>query len=339
MDKNKQLIVMNSEEKIKKIMAEMEQIGRKACEVAIDTVTKEEYGCEVIHEAINYFMRELWGNFQHPALLAIACEAVGGNPDDTTLVGAALVLLTGAADIHDDIIDKSKMKGSKATLYGKFGKDVALLVGDALLFEGLMLLNTACEDFPKEKGKTIKEIIKKGFFELGAAETLESTLKGNWNINPEELLEVIKKKAAVAEATARAGAVIGDATPEEVENWGEIGRILSILSNIRDEFVDMFEAEELKNRRSNECLPLPMLYAMRNPEAKERIVCLLKKKEVTDDDAVEVADVVLETKEAQRLKDEMQSLIEEGNKLLNKYKKYKNIDMVRDLLKSTLNDL
>ena len=45
-------------------------------------------------------------------------------------MSAALVLLTGAADIYDDIIDKSKVKSTKPTAYGKFSQDAVLLAGD-----------------------------------------------------------------------------------------------------------------------------------------------------------------------------------------------------------------
>jgi geranylgeranyl pyrophosphate synthase len=329
---------MSSEEKIKKISKEMEQLGRKAYEIAKETVMKEKFEYEPLHEAISLFIQE-WRNFHHPALLAIACEAVGGNPEKTALVGAAVVLLTGAADLHDDIIDKSKTKGLKETVLGRFGEDMSLLVGDALLFEGVTLLNRACDDFPKEKGKIIKDFIKSGFFELGIAEAKESSLKGKWNITPEEFLNIMKMKAAVAEATARVGAVIGEATLEVIEDWGKIGRILGMLSNIRDEFVDIFEAEELRNRRENECLPLPLLYAMRDPKAKEKIIILLKKRDLTDDYAMEVANIVLKTKEVQKLRAEMESLIENGYNLLSKYGKREKIDLLRNLLRLALSDL
>lgn len=329
---------MSSKETIKKILKEMERLGRRAYEIAKETVMKEKFEYEPLQEAIDYFMQE-WRNFHHPALLAIACEAVGGNPEKTALVGAALVLLTGAADLHDDIIDKSKTKGSKETVLGRFGDDISLLVGDTLLFEGTTLLNKACNDFPKEKGKIIEDLIKRGFFELGIAEAKESNLKGKWNITPEEFLNIMKMKAAVAEATARVGAVIGDATFDVLEDWGKIGRILGMLSNIRDEFVDIFEAEELRNRRDNECLPLPLLYAMRDPKAKEKITVLLRRRDLTDDYAMEVADIALKTKEVQNLMAEMQSLIEEGNDLLSKYGKRGQINLLRNLLRLALSDL
>ena len=328
---------MSSKEAIKKISKEMERLGRRAYEIAKESAMKEKFEYKPLHEAINYFM-EGWRNFHHPALLAITCKAVGGHPEKTASVGAALVLLTGAADLHDDIIDKSKTKGSKETVFGRFGEDMSLLAGDALLFEGVTLLNMACDDFPKEKSNIIKDLIKSGFFELGIAEAKESSLKGKWNISPEEFLNIVKKKAAVA-AAARVGAVIGDATPAMVEDWGQIGRILGMLSNIRDEFVDIFEAEELRNRRDNECLPLPLLYAMRDPKAKKKIVTLLKKRDLTDDHAMEVAEIVLETKEVQKLKAEMQNLIEKGNNLLNKYRKCKEVNLLRNLIRLALSDL
>lgn len=95
-------------EKVEKLL---EERGRKAYEVAKEEILREEIEYEPVRDALEYFIGELWHNFQHPALLSLACKSVGGKPEDTTLIGAALVLLTGAADIHDDLIDQSKTKG------------------------------------------------------------------------------------------------------------------------------------------------------------------------------------------------------------------------------------
>ena len=71
-----------------------------------------------------------------PALFSLVCEAVGGDPDITMPIAISITLISGAIDIHDDIIDQSKTKGDQPTVFGKFGKDIALLVGDALMFKG-----------------------------------------------------------------------------------------------------------------------------------------------------------------------------------------------------------
>jgi geranylgeranyl pyrophosphate synthase len=84
----------------------------------------------------SYFIEETWPNTHHPALMALSCKAVNGNVNKTHHTSAAVVLLTGAADLHDDIIDKSKRKGNKQTAYGKFDIELVLLTGDMLLFQG-----------------------------------------------------------------------------------------------------------------------------------------------------------------------------------------------------------
>lgn len=324
---------------VKKILAEMETLGRGSYEIAKETIIKEKFEYNPLNEALSYFMQG-WRNFHHPALLAIACEAVGGEPEKTTLIGAALVLLTGAADIHDDIIDKSKTKGPRATLYGKFGEDLSILVGDALLFEGFMLLQKACEDLPREQAKAVQELVKKGFFELGIAEAKETSLKGNWRVTPEEYLFLVKRKAAVAEATASIGALIAGASHQEVETWGKVGRILGMLMSIKDDFVDMFEAKELENRRYNECLPLPILYAMRDSKAREKIIRILKKRKLTRKDAVNVASIVMATENVQKFKTELQNLVMEVTNLLRKYEgRSRNIKLLTKLSELAISDL
>src|SRR5665647_614070 len=67
-----------------------------------------------------------------PAIMSISWEAAGGINQDISAFGEAIVLLTGAADLHDDVIDKSILKGSNETVFGKFGLNVAILAGDIL---------------------------------------------------------------------------------------------------------------------------------------------------------------------------------------------------------------
>ena len=321
-------------EKVKKLL---EERGRKAYEVAKEEILNEEIGHKPVRDALEYFIEELWHNFQHPALLSLTCESVGGKPEDTTFIGAALVLLTGAADIHDDIIDQSETKGSKPTVFGKFGRDMALLVGDALLLKGFTLLGKACEDFPKKRGREIINLVKDAFFEIGVAEAKEASLRGNWDLAAEEYLDIIRMKAAIAEVTARIGAILGGGNSKEINALTHYGRTLGILMTIRDDFIDLFEVDELRNRAENECLPLPVLYAFRNTRKKSEIVRLLRKDKITEEQTEEILDLVLDMNEVQEVKKEMQLLIKKEENLSSHIGRNKNI--LKLLLQSTLEDL
>lgn len=307
---------MSSKKSMEKVKKLLEERGRKAYEAAKEEILGEEIGYEPVRDALQYFIEELWHNFQHPALLSLTCESVGGKPEDTTFIGAALVLLTGAADIHDDIIDQSETKGSKPTVFGKFGRDMALLVGDALLLKGFTLLSKACEGLPRKQGERIMELVREAFFEIGVAEAKEASFKANWDLAPEEYLDIIRMKAAIADVTARIGAIVGGGSSDEIKALGKYGRTLGILATIRDDYIDVFEPYELKNRAKNECLPLPILYAFRDKKVKTNIINVLGKRELSEDDAHEIVEVITETKDIQALEKEIQVFLESGIKSL-----------------------
>lgn len=330
---------MSSNKLMEKVKKSLEKRGRNAYEAAKKEILNEEIKYEPIRDALQYFIQELWRNFQHPALLSLTCESVGGKPENTTPIGAALVLLTGAADIHDDIIDQSETKGSKPTVFGKFGRDIALLAGDALLLKGFTLLSKACESLAKKQRETIVNLVREAFFEIGIAEAKETSYKGNWDLAPEEYLDIIKMKAAIADVTARIGAIVGGGSSDEIEALGKYGRTLAILSTIRDEFIDVFELNELKNRAENECLPLPVLYASRDKKVKNKIINILRKKELSEDDAYEIVETIMETQDMQALKTEMQVFLENGIKPLKVIENRKMKSTLEKMLHAMVEDL
>jgi len=327
----------------KKLMEQVKEVfvkhGSESFEIAKNAILCEEIGYEPIREALRYFMEDIWSDVQHPALLSLACEAVGGNPKATTHVGAAITLLTGAADIHDDIIDQSKTKASKPTLYGKFGKETAILVGDALIFEGLTLLHEACEKLPKKQKQAILDLTRQAFFELGSAEAKETTLKRKLDLNPEEYFPIIERKAAVGEMTMKIGAVLGGGTAKQTDALGHYGRTLGILMTIRDDFIDVFEPDELQNRVRNEVLPLPLLYAFKDPQTKNEITPILLQKDITEDDAQRIVSTMLDSKEVKSLKQKMQSTVNVEARKLDSIENRRVRTFMKSLLKSSLEDI
>jgi geranylgeranyl pyrophosphate synthase len=330
---------MTREKKMmERVRALLKERGRRALEISEQSILEERIEYEPLREALRYFIKETWSDVPHPALLSLACEVVGGNSEETTKVGAALALLAGAADIHDDIIDKSTVKGSKPTVFGKFGKDIALLAGDALLLKGVYMLNEASENLSRSKRQAILELTKQAFFGISSAEAQEAGFKGKLDLSGQEYLENIKRKAAVAEATAKIGATLGNGSSDEIEKLGNYGKTLAILMTIRDQFIDVFEPDELKNRAERECLPLPILFVFQDRRKKDKIERLLEKGDtMTQKDADKIVDIVMASKEIKKLQREMWSLIKEGIQQLSFAKK--ESANLRMLLESTVEDL
>jgi len=276
----------SQEEIMEQVQKILEERGRKALEMARQTILQEEIECKEVREALKYFMTEYWHDLARPALLSLACEAVGGDPEITTPIAIPMTLISGAIDIHDDIIDQSKVKGSRPTVLGKFGKDIAILVGDALLFKGFTLLHKAVEKgIPAEKVAVIVDIIKRTFFELGDAEALELQFRGQMDIAPEEYLHVVRKKAADVEAHTRISAVLGNGTGREIEALGEYGRLLGMLIILRDDLIDIHDCKEFIHRVKKEHFPLPLLYALKSSsEIRSELASIFPKVKITKKD-------------------------------------------------------
>ncbi|MQY62432.1 hypothetical protein GH146_04005 [archaeon] len=269
---------ISQEEITEQLLKLLEERGKKALELARKTVLEEKIESKEVQEALKYFMTEYWHDVTRPALLSLVCEAVGGDPDITTPIAISMTLISGAIDIHDDIIDQSETKGSRPTVFGKFGKDMALLVGDALLFKGFNLLYKAVEKgVPAEQIAVISDIIKRTFFELGDAEALELQFRGRTDVTPEDYLCVVRKKAADVEAYTRISAIVGGGSGEEIEALGEYGRLLGMLVILRDDMIDMLDLEETIHRIKKEHLSLVIVYALQKPEMQSILKSLLKK--------------------------------------------------------------
>jgi len=263
----------------------LEEKGRESLEAAKKLVLEENIECGEIREALQYFMKQYWQDLTTPTLLSLSCEAVGGHSEDVRSTAVPLIMISGAIDIHDDIVDRSKTKDGRATVVGKFGQEIALLVGDFLLGKGFILLNNACEGMGNTKFSLIMENIKNAFSELADAESLEILLQRKKTVKPDEYLHVVRKKAADVEGLMKVGAIIGGGSAEEIKTLGKYGRCLGTLSILRDDFIDLMDFEELRHRIRYECLPFPLLYALRNMAA-DSVMPLLSVRKKKDVDSI-----------------------------------------------------
>jgi geranylgeranyl pyrophosphate synthase len=279
-------------------------------------------------QALRYFARVTLRNPLpiFPALASISCEAVGGNMEAILPFAQALVLISGAADIHDDVIDQSPIKRRKQTVMGKFGANIAILSGDTLLVEGFKDLIDATEPLPPEQSKEIRRLVSDAVAEICSAEALEIKMHRKFDIDPDDFLEVFHLKAVVPEVAMKIGAIIGKGSEKDVTLLGHYGRIFGVNSLIIEEFADLLTIDELSSRYKNECLPLPVIYAFQNSIAKEALLPMLEMESLDKRNHQKVVNIVLDSEEIKSLiellirntKDEIGSLSNFSEKIRGK---------------------
>ena len=292
MNKAKKGSKPKSDELLKQVKKLCEKEGTKGWKLAQETMLSHKTCAAQLQEAINYIMIEYKPEFFRPAVLSLCSEAVSGDPDNTVPFGASLVLLARAIGIHDDIIDRLKIRNKRRTLFGKFGINIALILSDVLLFEGFTLMRKNSElEVSQQAMNEILETIDRIWFEQSEGEIFEIQSRKQENATPQACLAKISMRSSELEAITRIGGILGGGSQREINNLGKFGRSLGIISLLRDEIIDMLEFDVLRHRIRSESLPLPVIYAMQNFKARSKIMLLLSKRKLTVADLKKISKV------------------------------------------------
>jgi len=287
--------------------------GKFALEEASKRILQSQQSTHTISDALNYYAKTILPRVLpiFPALTYLSCKAAGGNPEKTKPLASAMTLITASGDIHDDIIDKSTQKFGTKTVFGKYGSDVTLLAGDALLIQGVTALQNACNPLSTEQKEKINSLITEAMLEIAKAESIEISLRKKTYVRPQQFFEVIMMKAGIAELHCKVGGIVAAADAEDLENLASCGRLIGALSTSKEEFVDLLNPSELEHRIKCELPPYPMLCALQNKTLKKQIAARKKKTGLSRTDLQFVAEAVMDCVEVRKLKAELRQLGEE----------------------------
>jgi geranylgeranyl pyrophosphate synthase len=316
---------MSSDSIIEKALGIIEARGRNALEDACQELLQSKFEGGMLSGALHYYAKFIFPRVLpiFPALISLSCELVGGKPEKTRSLGAAMMLITASGDVHDDIIDRSTHKFRRKTVFGKYGNDIALLVGDALLVQGMLLFQERCESLDYSQRTLISNLIGQSFFEISKAEAIESNLWKKSHRTRNEYYEIIRLKGSVAELQCRIGGILGNADEKELDSLADYGRAVGILSTMKDEFLDILSFSELQHRFKNELPPYPIFCALQNELLKKQINPIIEKSAFSRKNLKIIVNLVLKSKEVQKIKMDLKSLGEnelKNNILLKKPK-------------------
>jgi geranylgeranyl pyrophosphate synthase len=283
-----------SDEKLIKLM---EQRSKKVLErfeqAAVSGVT-----CPELLSILEY-LKSYWKEKLRPALTSFSCEAVGGKPEMAEEAGLMFTLAAAGTQIHDEIIDNSSRSHLRRTIFGIYGVDNSLLVGDLLLVKAWTILNAIIKknrqpiriaDIIGSYGMLSIKICEAELMEISCRRRLDTDLKDYekkflWMIN------------ADLEACAKAGAILGDGSDSQVQALAEVGRRLGFMIGLKDDIKDSLNLEgNLQHRLKYESVPLPILFAAKSSQEKHlRIQSILEKSSMYSSDVAELLEMCFET--------------------------------------------
>ena len=183
------------------------------------------------------------GKRLRPVMSMIACEAVKGDIINVIPLSIALELIHNFTLVHDDIMDKSKLRRGKPAVHIRYGEPTAIIAGDLLYTKAFESMHK----IPKDE-KTFKNV-EYGLIdcirEICEGQQLDMEFEKRHNVTEEQYLEMIRKKTSVFfQYAAEAGAILGGADREEINALNEYGLSLGLGFQIWDDYLDISSNEE-----------------------------------------------------------------------------------------------
>lgn len=215
-----------------------------------------------ISDVVKYIL-ETNGKQLRPMLVFLTAK-VCGRITPATYHGAVTVeLLHTASLVHDDVIDESKFRRNKPSANAVFDNTRSVLIGDFLLSSALL-------QSVETNNLEIVKIVSELGHSLAEGELNQFALANDIIIDESSYYEVINNKtASLLRGCCRIGAMTAGADKETVEKFTQLGELLGIAFQIRDDIFDYYKADVGKptgNDIREGKITLPLIYALQNAQ-------------------------------------------------------------------------
>ncbi|WP_423793424.1 polyprenyl synthetase family protein [Methanocaldococcus indicus] len=232
---------------------------------------------------------------------------------EKALPGAVSVeLIHNYTLIHDDIMDNDDLRRGKPTVHKVFGVPIAILAGDLLYAKAFEAISNI-ED--NKKAHEVLKILSKACVEVCEGQAMDMEFERRFP-NMDEYLEMIRKKTgALLEASAKIGGILADFNEEELKAIEEYSKLIGLNFQIQDDILDLIGDKNKIGKPVGSDIregkkTIIIIHALENldEEKKGRLLSLLGKKDITDEEIKEAIEILKPSIEYAK------KLMEENNK-------------------------
>lgn len=239
---------MDFEDTLKEKIKEFEACLRK-------TLPVEEGLQKTIFEAVNYSLLA-GGKRLRPLIILESNRMFGGMAEQDSLVTAfacALEMIHTYSLVHDDLpaMDNDMYRRGKLTTHAKYGEDMGILAGDALLNYAFETASeaVAAETEPERLRAGARAMVilgkKAGMYGMLGGQVVDVEKTGN-PLDKTELDFIYRlKTAALLEASFQIGAVLAGADESAMQQVEMIAREVGLAFQIQDDILDVTSSLEV----------------------------------------------------------------------------------------------
>lgn len=219
-------------------------------------------------DRITHYIIKRKGKQLRPMFVFLSASASGKVSDSTYTAATLIELLHTATLVHDDVVDDANERRGFFSINALWKNKVAVLVGDYLLSQGLLMA------IDRDEFQLLK-VVSTAVKEMSEGELLQMEKTRTLNYDEAIYFEIIRQKtAALITACCKSGALSAGANPEQVQLMAEFGESVGIAFQIKDDLFDYGAGKnigkptgiDIQERKTT----LPLIYALNKVSSSDR---------------------------------------------------------------------
>ena len=228
-----------------------------------------------------------------PALLLLAAKLCNYGGNRHIPLASVVEFIHTATLLHDDVVDDANIRRGIPSANTLWGNSASVLVGDFLFSKSFSLM-VADGDL------RVLKVLSDATTKIAEGEVLQLLCTSDLDMTYERYVNVVECKTAVLlSAACQAGAIIGQATPEQEAALAAFGMELGIAFQIMDDTLDYVAKEEQFGKSIGHDLEegkitLPLIHVLSKcqPAEKDLIAAVVTKDELDPADFTAVFELV-----------------------------------------------
>ena len=259
---------------------------------AVDQVIQNRLGTDVplVGQVCRYII-SAGGKRLRPALLLLACGALGYTGTQRHVLAAVVEFIHTATLLHDDVVDESTLRRGRDTANELFGNAASVLVGDFLYSRAFQMMVDVGQ-------MRIMEVLADATNVIAEGEVLQLMNMHDANLDEDGYLRVIRSKTAkLFEASARLAPLLAGSPAHVEAACARYGQALGTAFQVIDDVLD-YEGESatlgknLGDDLREGKVTLPVIVALQRTTGADRELLLDAIAHAHDDSLPKVLDII-----------------------------------------------
>ena len=311
------------------------QVKLKKTNEIIDRYIKSEIS--IIPKLSKYFFNKR-GKQLRPVLCLLSSKMINSNYSQMNTdisMAAALEFIHGATLLHDDVIDKGKIRRGQRSINDIWNNKFSVLLGDFMFSKSFQLMT-------KGNSLSAMESLAKVSSKISEGEFLQLSNEQNINIKIEEYINIISLKTAeLFGAAMKVPAILTNKSPKLIKQLNTLGVNYGIIFQIIDDNLDYFGGKEIGKVIGQDflegkvTLPIILLLKKINKDQKEKINTLFQKKKRTIKELKEIIKLLQKYEIEQECREYAEKISVKSLIILNNFKN-KQSQLLKELLVTSI---